>query len=544
MTVLQPVCECVALYDYKSPSGSSSDQLELKKGDRVRVFAREESGWWSGMRISDSASGWFPGSFVEVVVEQVPVPNIVGSPSAVRGISELKDQKVEDDDWAKHYTENGDLYYVNSRTGQSSWSLPSKNNNPSSSSAINSNNSKSSFFVNRQASNSVSGKSMRSIVSDEGWDSVPIIANEDQQQLSAGLAQSLQISSPVAASVASTSSKILSGRKSSAALSTSSASIGKSGGASPSPDMSFQDPSPVSVATDGKYKYIDNFWSDKGGKTGFEVLVLKHRNGKEVCKEVSAFMLERSRIEEVYAKSLMELATSTLGDLESGTAKTAWNQLKFDLKTQAKARLDFSAKLMTDVHQPTMLFKNEQKKMRKNYEATIANDRKSMMVKFTNVQKMRKVYYQRAREAEAADSLLQAFSQSPASNAANRKDYLKAEETARRERKKASMAEYDYRTAVEDFEKVRGRWEEDMQSAFHEFQSAEEERLEFLGHILKSYLAVQKEVNEYCKGSSEMVDNSIQSISKDVDIEMFVKQYFTGGHRPAPLQFEPYQPRH
>jgi hypothetical protein len=31
----------------------------------------------------------------------------------------------------------------------------------------------------------------------------------------------------------------------------------------------------------------DNFWNDKGGKTGFDILVLKHRNGKEVLKDLA-----------------------------------------------------------------------------------------------------------------------------------------------------------------------------------------------------------------------------------------------------------------
>ena len=117
-------------------------------------------------------------------------------------------------------------------------------------------------------------------------------------------------------------------------------------------------------------------------------MVLKHRNGKEICKDIAQFMTERAKIEDAYAKSLMELANNGLADMESGTMKTAWNQLKFDVQSQAKSRLEFSKKLVSQVQQPVMDFKNEQKKTRKNYEATILEDRRVLMSKYAAAQKV------------------------------------------------------------------------------------------------------------------------------------------------------------
>lgn len=57
----------------------------------------------------------------------------------------------------------------------------------------------------------------------------------------------------------------------------------------------------------------------------------------------------------------------------------------------------------------------------------------------------------------------------------------------------------DYRCAVEEYEKARIHWEEDMTAACQEFQAAEEERIEYIKKILASYLAVQMEVNGSCK---------------------------------------------
>lgn len=38
-----------------------------------------------------------------------------------------------------------------------------------------------------------------------------------------------------------------------------------------------------------------------------------------------------------------------------------------------------------------------------------------------------------------------------------------------------------------------------------------------------------------------MVESSIESVSKDIDIEMFVKAHFTGDQKPQSLAFEPYK---
>lgn len=129
---------------------------------------------------------------------------------------------------------------------------------------------------------------------------------------------------------------------------------------------------------EGRFAYANNFWSDKGDQSGFDVLVIKHRTGKEVCKDVAQFMAERARLEENYAKALLSLAKSTLGEHESGTSKTAWNQLKFDVESQARSRLSFAEKLNKEVQEPLMKFKDEQKKTRKNVGGIHSRDHSSM----------------------------------------------------------------------------------------------------------------------------------------------------------------------
>ena len=135
--------------------------------------------------------------------------------------------------------------------------------------------------------------------------------------------------------------------------------------------VSFEQPTPAedkertfSKDPNGRINFTDNFWvfffllglqrfphvflthfvalwmqSDTPTGSGFDVLVLKHRNGKDSMKEVAEWIRERlvnhftcstcfllkllvigfrAALEERYAKDLVKLAKSPLGDVEEG----------------------------------------------------------------------------------------------------------------------------------------------------------------------------------------------------------------------------------
>ena len=531
-----PLCHALAMYDFDA---AQDNQISLCMGERVAVYRQEDSGWWHGVN-ANGQSGWFPASFVEIDSHDIVLPTADKAPSRktstvsntkqhnlhredVYSSTEFTDQGVPTahPDWFAYLTDDGQQYYVNHHTGESSWELPS---------------------VKVESTKPPLILGLPPMLDPE----------EPDQQTAPHQVRHINIideshDSPTSQLTGLINTSFDSGFDGTRSPGLSFSTLNKRSSVSPSVDSvkspksarppSFVDPNPVPQTDQGRYGYANNFWSDKGDKSGFDILVLKHRNGKEVCKDIAHFMAERAKIEEAYAKSIMELAKSHLADFETGTAKTAWNQLKFDMETQAKCRLDFADKIAKQVHQSIMDFKNEQKKMRKDYEATIAADRKALMEKWRRVQKLHAVYLARAREADAADALV---ARGQLDNM-TRQQFNKIEESARKERKKVSVAAYDYRTAVDDYEKLRMQWEDNMISACNEFQQAEEERIDFLKQTLQKYLQVQKKVNEECKESSEMVENSFQAVSKEVDIELFVKSQFTGSRKPAPLQFEPYK---
>ncbi|KAI0051128.1 ras GEF [Auriscalpium vulgare] len=168
---------CRALYDYQSADDSS---LSFRRGDVIEVLTRLETGWWDGL-LGDER-GWFPSNYVAVLSEAEtdamfsaleshrgpppgPVvengvaslsqststlPSMTSSSSTSRsqgqnghgnwpedmefptgrgGLEELASVTIDGaaqshDFWVPQVTQDGQIYYVNTQTGQQSRDLP------------------------------------------------------------------------------------------------------------------------------------------------------------------------------------------------------------------------------------------------------------------------------------------------------------------------------------------------------------------------------------------------------------------------------------
>ncbi|KAF9983041.1 hypothetical protein BGZ75_005483 [Mortierella antarctica] len=100
-----------AMYDFDSEDATN---LTFKKDDVIQVLAQLESGWWAGH--CDGRQGWFPSNYVQVLEE-----------------ADLDSQDDEDDGddldstddlWLPQTTPDGQVFYYNQRTQESSWTLP------------------------------------------------------------------------------------------------------------------------------------------------------------------------------------------------------------------------------------------------------------------------------------------------------------------------------------------------------------------------------------------------------------------------------------
>ncbi len=55
--------EVLVEYDYQA---QNSDELDIKKGERIRNVVRREEGWYEGEIIGSGKKGLFPDNFVKV----------------------------------------------------------------------------------------------------------------------------------------------------------------------------------------------------------------------------------------------------------------------------------------------------------------------------------------------------------------------------------------------------------------------------------------------------------------------------------------------
>ncbi|CAG8483932.1 5238_t:CDS:2 [Funneliformis caledonium] len=90
-----------ALYDFDS----NETNLSFKRNDIIQVFTQLESGWWDG--VCNGERGWFPSNYVTTYEED-----------------DLFDDEDKLGDWIPQQTPDGDIFYYNTRTGESSWELP------------------------------------------------------------------------------------------------------------------------------------------------------------------------------------------------------------------------------------------------------------------------------------------------------------------------------------------------------------------------------------------------------------------------------------
>jgi hypothetical protein len=103
-----------ALYDYDP---TEEGCLQLRKGDLIYVQQKDGTGWWSGT--VGNSSGWFPSNWIEPLSKKV------------EDIKELSLRKVVSNDtdeelpkyWRKKQSPNGQIYYYNTETNQTTYSL-------------------------------------------------------------------------------------------------------------------------------------------------------------------------------------------------------------------------------------------------------------------------------------------------------------------------------------------------------------------------------------------------------------------------------------
>ncbi|KAF9116944.1 hypothetical protein BGX27_008092 [Mortierella sp. AM989] len=104
-----------ALYDFDSDDATN---LTFKKDEVIQVLAQLESGWWAGY--CQGRQGWFPSNYVQVLGED----DLDSQDEDDEDYQEGDDLDSVDDLWLPQTTPDGQVFYYNQRTQESSWTIP------------------------------------------------------------------------------------------------------------------------------------------------------------------------------------------------------------------------------------------------------------------------------------------------------------------------------------------------------------------------------------------------------------------------------------
>ncbi|KAF9488025.1 ras GEF [Pleurotus eryngii] len=135
---------CRALYDYQAQDASA---LSFRRNDIIEILTQQPSGWWDGL-LGDER-GWFPSNYVTIISEDeaeaafsstdrtqpVSAATVENEEWLERelgtrdGIQALANATIDspaqsNDFWMPQVTVDGQIYYVNTQTGQHSRDLP------------------------------------------------------------------------------------------------------------------------------------------------------------------------------------------------------------------------------------------------------------------------------------------------------------------------------------------------------------------------------------------------------------------------------------
>jgi hypothetical protein len=272
--------------------------------------------------------------------------------------------------------------------------------------------------------------------------------------------------------------------------------------------------------------YVDYFWGDKGDETGMDVLVGHHIKGKLAMKDIAHFIRERAALEEAHARNLSKLANTTFSAADhcEGTLKDAWCCLKKTLLEEAENRLAFAEKLLHEVEQPILKFKDGQKKERKLFVSLLGEDRKQLASKYSAVQKSRASVAVKHRDLSTKSAVSKDLEDE------------KIQSEIRKAKRKSMNAEEDLKASIVNYNTMQDKWFDDMIEACKVFEKAENDKTNFLKMKMGNYEELLRTVNVSGIKACDKMSSTVHAIDPQKDQETFIRSSATGSKRPTDLQ--------